>query len=234
MHCPARSSSSPSSRSRHRGSWTAPRNRRAPGCSTRSPSWTACARPGAAPGTPSRPTPRCAVTCSRRRTRPTTRSSTTTPPRCARSSATCCSRWSSTRGWRPRPRPAGGSPSTTSPATWSTSWCGGIPTCSATPDRGTWPRSRPAGRRSSRPRSSGGHPPRAFPGPSPRPPGERRSCGARPAELTATSPEELGERLLAVVTAAEHRGWDAEDALREAVRRYAGELDAEAGERATP
>jgi XTP/dITP diphosphohydrolase len=55
-----------------------------------------------------------------------------------------------------------------------------------------------------------------------------------PAELTATSPEELGERLLAVVTAAEHRGWDAEDALREAVRRYAGELDAEAGERATP
>ncbi len=54
-----------------------------------------------------------------------------------------------------------------------------------------------------------------------------------PAELTATSPEELGERLLAVVTAAEQRGWDVEDALREAVRRYAGELDAEAGERPT-
>ncbi|MGY1805405.1 MazG family protein [Blastococcus sp. SYSU D00922] len=52
-----------------------------------------------------------------------------------------------------------------------------------------------------------------------------------PAELSATSPEELGERLLAVVTAAEQRGWDAEDALREAVRRYAGELDAEALER---
>ena len=49
-----------------------------------------------------------------------------------------------------------------------------------------------------------------------------------PAELTESSPEELGERLLAVVTAAEQRGWDVEDALREAVRRYAGELDAEA------
>jgi XTP/dITP diphosphohydrolase len=49
-----------------------------------------------------------------------------------------------------------------------------------------------------------------------------------PAELSVTSPEELGERLLAVVTAAELRGWDAEDALREAVRRYAGELDAAA------
>ena len=49
-----------------------------------------------------------------------------------------------------------------------------------------------------------------------------------PAELAAASPEELGERLLAVVAAAEGRGWDAEDALREAVRRYAGELDAEA------
>jgi hypothetical protein len=30
------------------------------------------------------------------------------------------------------------------------------------------------------------------------------------------------------VTAAEQRGWDLEDALREAVRRYAGELDAAA------
>ncbi len=54
-----------------------------------------------------------------------------------------------------------------------------------------------------------------------------------PAELTDTSPEALGERLLAVVTAAEQRGWDVEDALREAVRRYAGELDAEAEARAT-
>nr|WP_239520615.1 MazG family protein [Blastococcus saxobsidens] len=53
-----------------------------------------------------------------------------------------------------------------------------------------------------------------------------------PAELTVGSPEELGERLLAVVAAAEARGWDAEDALREAVRRYAGELDAAAEERA--
>ena len=54
------------------------------------------------------------------------------------------------------------------------------------------------------------------------------------AELGVASPEELGERLLAVVTAAEQRGWDVEDALREAVRRYAGELDAEAEARATP
>ncbi|RZU34463.1 MazG family protein [Blastococcus saxobsidens] len=52
-----------------------------------------------------------------------------------------------------------------------------------------------------------------------------------PAELTVRSPEELGERLLGVVTAAEARGWDVEDALREAVRRYAGELDAAAQER---
>jgi XTP/dITP diphosphohydrolase len=48
------------------------------------------------------------------------------------------------------------------------------------------------------------------------------------ASLDAGSPEELGERLLAVVTAAEQHGWDVEDALREAVRRYAGELDAAA------
>ena len=54
-----------------------------------------------------------------------------------------------------------------------------------------------------------------------------------PAELEVRSPEELGERLLAVVTAAEQRGWDVEDALREAVRRYAGELDAEAAARAS-
>ena len=52
-----------------------------------------------------------------------------------------------------------------------------------------------------------------------------------PAELEASSPEELGERLFAVVAAAEQRGWDVEDALREAVRRYAGELDAEAAAR---
>ena len=55
-----------------------------------------------------------------------------------------------------------------------------------------------------------------------------------PALLGSASPEELGERLLAVVTAAEQRGWDLEDALREAVRRYAGELDAEAETRAIP
>jgi XTP/dITP diphosphohydrolase len=49
-----------------------------------------------------------------------------------------------------------------------------------------------------------------------------------PADLASDSPEALGERLLAVVAAAEERGWDVEDALREAVRRYAGELDAQA------
>lgn len=52
------------------------------------------------------------------------------------------------------------------------------------------------------------------------------------AELTVDSPEALGERLLAVVAAATDRGWDVEDALREAVRRYAGELDAESAGRA--
>jgi XTP/dITP diphosphohydrolase len=54
-----------------------------------------------------------------------------------------------------------------------------------------------------------------------------------PAPVTATSPEELGERLLAVVAGATERGWDVEDALREAVRRFAGELDAAAEARAT-
>jgi XTP/dITP diphosphohydrolase len=49
-----------------------------------------------------------------------------------------------------------------------------------------------------------------------------------PAALPAESPEELGEQLLALVAAATARGWDVEDALREAVRRYAGELDAQA------
>ncbi|HEX2074108.1 MAG TPA: MazG family protein [Geodermatophilus sp.] len=52
-----------------------------------------------------------------------------------------------------------------------------------------------------------------------------------PAPLSVASPEELGEKLLAVVAAAAERGWDVEDALREAVRRYAGELDAEASAR---
>ncbi|MGY1601022.1 MazG family protein [Geodermatophilus sp. SYSU D00815] len=47
-------------------------------------------------------------------------------------------------------------------------------------------------------------------------------------DLAVDSPEALGEHLLGLVVAATERGWDAEDALREAVRRYAGELDAEA------
>jgi XTP/dITP diphosphohydrolase len=53
-----------------------------------------------------------------------------------------------------------------------------------------------------------------------------------PAALTVTSPEALGEQLLRVVAAATARGWDVEDALREAVRRYAGEIDAAAHARA--
>ncbi|RBY78018.1 nucleotide pyrophosphohydrolase [Blastococcus sp. TF02-09] len=52
------------------------------------------------------------------------------------------------------------------------------------------------------------------------------------AALAVDSPEALGEQLLGVVTAAQARGWDVEDALREAVRRYAGELDAAAEGRA--
>ena len=46
------------------------------------------------------------------------------------------------------------STSTTSPATWSTSWSAGTRTSSATRAPGTWRRSRRAGRRSSRRRSS--------------------------------------------------------------------------------
>jgi NTP pyrophosphatase (non-canonical NTP hydrolase) len=50
----------------------------------------------------------------------------------------------------------------------------------------------------------------------------------QPVPLEVASPEELGERLLGLVAAATERGWDVEDALREAVRRFAGELDAQA------
>jgi XTP/dITP diphosphohydrolase len=50
--------------------------------------------------------------------------------------------------------------------------------------------------------------------------------------LTARDAGELGEQLLGLVVAARERGWDAEDALRAAVRRYADELDAAA--RSTP
>ncbi|SDF51366.1 MazG family protein [Klenkia brasiliensis] len=47
-----------------------------------------------------------------------------------------------------------------------------------------------------------------------------------PAELAAADQAALGEQLLGVVAAAAERGWDVEDALRTAVRRYADELDA--------
>ncbi len=49
-----------------------------------------------------------------------------------------------------------------------------------------------------------------------------------PAPLTAADETALGEQLLGVVAAAADRGWDVEDALRTAVRRYAAELDAAA------
>ena len=162
------------------------------------------------------------------------------PAPCARSWATCCCRSSSTPGSPPRPRRTGGSTSTTWPVTWSTSWSAGTRTCSATPGRATSRRSRRAGRRSSRPRSSAARRPRASRGRSRRRPGAPRwsggragpGCRRRPRPSSRSrSPEELGERLFAVVTAAEQRGWDVEDALREAVRRYAGELDAEAAAR---
>jgi XTP/dITP diphosphohydrolase len=63
---------------------------------------------------------------------------------------------------------------------------------------------------------------------------ERAGLPTPPAgELSVDSPEALGEQLFGVVVAAAQRGWDVEDALREAVRRYAGELDAAAFARAS-
>ncbi|SDX86629.1 XTP/dITP diphosphohydrolase [Modestobacter sp. DSM 44400] len=53
-------------------------------------------------------------------------------------------------------------------------------------------------------------------------------------DLTSADAAELGSHLLGLVIAARERGWDAEDALRTAVRRYADELDAAAHARATP
>ncbi|MGY1842284.1 MazG family protein [Modestobacter sp. SYSU DS0875] len=58
---------------------------------------------------------------------------------------------------------------------------------------------------------------------------ERAGLPTPPAgELAARDAEELGALLLGLVVAARRRGWDAEDALRAAVRRYADELDAAA------
>ena len=63
---------------------------------------------------------------------------------------------------------------------------------------------------------------------------ERAGLPTPPAgELAARSAAELGEQLLGTVVAARQRGWDVEDALRTAVRRYAEELDA-AAHRAGP
>ncbi|WP_299953637.1 MazG family protein [uncultured Modestobacter sp.] len=58
---------------------------------------------------------------------------------------------------------------------------------------------------------------------------ERAGLPTPPAgELAARDADELGQLLLGLVVAARRRGWDAEDALRTAVRRYADELDAAA------
>ncbi|WP_222192326.1 MazG family protein [Modestobacter italicus] len=62
---------------------------------------------------------------------------------------------------------------------------------------------------------------------------ERAGLPTPPAgELAARDADELGQLLLGLVVAARRRGWDAEDALRTAVRRYADELDAAANARA--
>ncbi|MGY1854920.1 MazG family protein [Modestobacter sp. SYSU DS0290] len=62
---------------------------------------------------------------------------------------------------------------------------------------------------------------------------ERAGLPTPPAgELAARDTDELGTLLLGLVVAARRRGWDAEDALRAAVRRYADELDAAAAARA--
>jgi XTP/dITP diphosphohydrolase len=52
-----------------------------------------------------------------------------------------------------------------------------------------------------------------------------------PAQLPATDPAALGEHLLGVLAAADTAGWDVEDALRTAVRRYATATDAAAAAR---
>ncbi|WP_235928145.1 MazG family protein [Goekera deserti] len=54
------------------------------------------------------------------------------------------------------------------------------------------------------------------------------------ADLPAADADELGEHLLGLVVAAQQRGWDAEDALRAAVRRYAARIDGEAHARPAP
>ena len=128
---------------------------------------------------------------------------------CARSSATCCCRWCSTPGSPPRPRRTGGSTSTTSPATWSTSWSAGTRTCSATPGprdvaavEAGWEEIKQAEKQRRSPTEGVSRSqPAAVVGR--RPGAARRPGRARPrpepAELAAASPEELGERLLAVV-----------------------------------
>ena len=69
-------------------------------------------------GPASRPSPRSRPTPSRRPTRSPMRSSATIRSSCAMNSATCCSRWCSTRAW---PRSAAGSISPPSPGASTTS-----------------------------------------------------------------------------------------------------------------
>ena len=145
---------------------------------------------------------------------------------------------------RPRGRRGGartaGSTSTAWPATWSTSWSAGTRTSSATPGprdvaqvEAGWEEIKQAEkqRRSPTEGVSRSQPAAAWGAALVRRAGRAGLPTPDAADLTVDSPEALGERLLAVVAAAEQRGWDVEDALREAVRRYAGELDAEAGPR---
>ena len=159
-----------------RSSW-GPGTCRAAGCSTSSRPWTGCARPAAVRGTPSRPTRAWRRTWSRRPTRCCTPSRAATAGTSPRSSATCCSRSSSTPG-SPRRRGPTRSTSTPSRGCSSRSWSGATPTSSPT----ATPRRPP---RSSRPGS--GSRPRRRP---PRGPGgaTRPTCCTASRRCPVTSP----------------------------------------------
>jgi XTP/dITP diphosphohydrolase len=98
-----------------------------------------------------------------------------------------------------------------------------------------------AGRRSRSPRSSAARRPRAVPFPARGVRGARRwsaaprarACPRRSRRSSPRpAPRSWGSGCWASSPPRRQRGWDVEDALREAVRRYAGELDAEAEARA--
>ena len=162
------------------------------------------------------------------------------PAPCARSSATCCCRSSSTPGWPPRRPPdrrfdvddVAGDLVDKLVRRHPHVFGDAGPRDVAAVEAG-WEEIKQAEkqRRSPTEGVSRSQPAAAWGAALVRRAGRAGLSTPAPAELGARSPEELGERLFAVVTAAEQRGWDAEDALREAVRRYAGELDAEAAAR---